>query len=122
MAKTSACGEDRERNRCRRPLTKEVYIQHVVGSGEREERFVSYCAHLDSYTVVSGQRVVKGQVIEHSGRTGCVADPHVHLTVTRLTNTGSAYRRACVIPSKAPPPMTRNSEPYGWAAPRGFDP
>ncbi|WP_338864702.1 M23 family metallopeptidase [Myxococcus stipitatus] len=107
---------------CDSPIQKEVYIEHVVGSGEYEERFVSYYAHVDSYSVVAGQRVRKGQVIGLSGNTGCSGGPHLHLAVTRLTNTASEYRRPYVIPSKDHPPMDSNIEPYGWAAPRGFDP
>ncbi|WXH31887.1 hypothetical protein WA016_05866 [Myxococcus stipitatus] len=42
--------------------------------------------------------------------------------MTRLTNTASEYRRAYSIPSTDPPLMTSNIEPYGWAAPQGFDP
>ncbi|QSQ14097.1 M23 family metallopeptidase [Myxococcus landrumensis] len=107
---------------CASPIQKEVYIQHVVGSGEYEERFVSYYAHFDSYSVETGQRVTKGQVIGKAGTTGCSSGPHLHLAVARLTNTASEYRRAYAIPSHDHPPMTSNIEPYGWAAPRGFDP
>ncbi|AGC47089.1 M23 peptidase domain-containing protein [Myxococcus stipitatus DSM 14675] len=107
---------------CESPIQKEVYIQHIVGSGEYEERFVTYYAHVDSYSVVAGQRVKKGQVIGLSGETGCAGGPHLHLAVTRLTNTASEYRRAYSIPSTDHPPMTSNIEPYGWEAPRGFDP
>ncbi|MCE9669695.1 M23 family metallopeptidase [Myxococcus stipitatus] len=107
---------------CDSPVQKEVYLQHTVGSGEYEERFVSYYAHFHAYVVVTGQRVRKGQVIGYVGSSGCSSGPHLHLAVTRLTNTAAEYRRDYDIPRKDHPPMTSNIEPYGWAAPEGFDP
>lgn len=45
------------------------------------ERYKTAYAHLDSYTVVDGQPVVRGQVIGYVGSTGMSSGPHLHYEV-----------------------------------------
>ena len=44
-------------------------------------------AHLNDFAVRDGQRVRKGQVIAHTGDTGCGTGPHLHFTVRYFTGT-----------------------------------
>ena len=45
------------------------------------ERYKTAYAHLDSYAVVDGQPVVRGQVIGYVGSTGMSSGPHLHYEV-----------------------------------------
>lgn len=104
---------------------KEVSIRHTV-QGNKEnyfERFLTYYAHLQSYSVMAGQVVKKGEVIGYSGNTGCSFGPHLHFGVIRLTNTSDQLEEVVNFD-----PVTHSDagdkliEPYGWEAPKGFDP
>jgi murein DD-endopeptidase MepM/ murein hydrolase activator NlpD len=104
---------------------QEVAIRHtVVGGSGYYERFMTYYAHLQSFIVSQGQSVIKGQVIGYSGNTGCSTAPHLHFGVVRLTNTADQLEETVSFYN---PPMHSDGsdkaiEPYGWAAPEGFDP
>jgi murein DD-endopeptidase MepM/ murein hydrolase activator NlpD len=45
------------------------------------EQYKTAYAHLDSYAVVDGQPVVRGQVIGYVGSTGMSSGPHLHYEV-----------------------------------------
>lgn len=45
------------------------------------ERYKTAYAHLDSYAVIDGQPVVRGQVIGYVGSTGMSSGPHLHYEV-----------------------------------------
>ncbi len=45
------------------------------------ERYKTAYAHLDSYAVINGQPVVRGQVIGYVGSTGMSSGPHLHYEV-----------------------------------------
>ena len=47
----------------------------IVGNSNRKWELV----HLDEYVVSTGQKVVEGQLVGYSGRTGNVTGPHLHL-------------------------------------------
>jgi murein DD-endopeptidase MepM/ murein hydrolase activator NlpD len=112
-------------------IQQEVAIEHTVlrsgvcGSASGYyEKFITYYAHLTNFSVSVGQIVEKGDSIGPSGNTGNSSDPHLHFGVIRLTNT-AAKPEATV---NWLPPTQHNDggdkviEPYGWAAPKGFDP
>ena len=48
---------------------------------EHSNNLSTLYAHLSSISVVSGQKVARGEGIGYSGNTGYVTGPHVHLTV-----------------------------------------
>jgi len=105
---------------------KEVSIRHTVRRhkiGSYYEQFISYYAHLSSYSVREGQVVRRGEVIGYSGNTGCSFSPHLHFHVVRLTNTSDQREETLNFH-----PVTHSDagdkliEPYGWEAPKGFDP
>ncbi|MCB9677446.1 MAG: peptidoglycan DD-metalloendopeptidase family protein [Alphaproteobacteria bacterium] len=56
--------------------------------------------HLSSVVVKAGDRVAAGQVVAHSGNTGCSSGPHLHFGVFELNERG----RPVAI------------DPYGWDA------
>lgn len=56
-----------------------VYIDHGRGA-------YSYYSHMDTIDVKKGDKVVKGQIIGTSGKTGRVTGPHLHYAM-RLYNT-----------------------------------
>jgi murein DD-endopeptidase MepM/ murein hydrolase activator NlpD len=104
---------------------KEIAIQHTVyGANNYYERFVTYYAHLSLLSVSQGQAVTKGQTIGLSGNTGCSSAPHLHFGALRLTNT--ADKRLEALHFYDPPVHSDGGDkvidPYGWAAPMGFDP
>lgn len=107
------------------PLQKEVAIVHTVcASPGFYERFLTYYAHLQSYSVQVNQVVNKGDQIARSGHTGSSSQPHLHFGVIRLTNTADKLEETV---HWLPPPQHSDAtdkaiEPYGWAAPKGFDP
>jgi murein DD-endopeptidase MepM/ murein hydrolase activator NlpD len=51
--------------------------------------FVSYYAHLDSFSVSYGQHVSQGQQVGKIGSTGDSSGPHLHLTLYAPTESGS---------------------------------
>lgn len=108
------------------PLQKEAAITHtVIGtSASYYEKFLTYYAHLSSYTVQPGQVVNKGDVIGFSGNTGCSTAPHLHFGVIRLTNTSDKLEEVVHFfdTSQHSDATDKLIEPYGWAAPKGFDP
>lgn len=69
------------------------------------ERYTTLLLHLSDVTVAKGDVVSAGQVVGHSGNTGCSSGPHLHVTVLRAR--GLAHDPAI--------------DPYGWAG-RGADP
>jgi murein DD-endopeptidase MepM/ murein hydrolase activator NlpD len=107
------------------PLQKEVSIMHkVCGGSGYYEKFLTYYAHLNSYDVVVGQAVKKGNKIGESGNTGNSGGPHLHFGVIRLTNTADMLEETVhfLDPPDHSDATDKDIEPYGWAAPKGFDP
>jgi hypothetical protein len=106
-------------------VQKEVAIRHTVSnpSGYRE-RFVTYYAHLSSYSVKVGDFVQKGKAIGLSGNTGCSSAPHLHFGTIRETNTADQPVEPVQWFDDAQHNSGRDEaiEPYGWDTPRGFDP
>jgi len=103
---------------------KEVYVLHVVGTGVYRELFVSYYAHLSSFAVAQGDVVTRGEKLGDSGTTGCSSGPHLHLTISRFSNTATAHRRDFTVPATEDYDKNTPIDPYGfsWAAKAGFDP
>jgi murein DD-endopeptidase MepM/ murein hydrolase activator NlpD len=104
---------------------KEVAIRHtVVGAFGYRERFLTYYAHLKSYGVKVGDVVTRGKVIGYSGNTGCSTAPHLHFGVIRLTNTADQLEETVhwFNTAKHSDATDKDIEPYGWDAPKGFDP
>ena len=108
------------------PLQKEVSITHTVigSSASYYEKFLTYYAHLSSYIVKQGQIVKKGDIIGYSGNTGCSTQSHLHFGVIRLTNTSDKLEETVHFFDTKEHSDARDKliEPYGWAAPKGFDP
>jgi murein DD-endopeptidase MepM/ murein hydrolase activator NlpD len=107
------------------PLQKEVALLHTVcGPSGFNEKFLTYYAHLSGYFVKVGQAVPKGKQIGTSGNTGSSDAPHLHFGVIRLTNTADKLEET--VHWRKPPDHSdatdKDIEPYGWAAPKGFDP
>lgn len=119
----SGCG-------CASPTQKEVLILHSVGTSPSDryrEDFVTYYAHMNTYSVSSGQVVQSGQTIGTVGSNGCASGPHLHFHVTRLTNTHTDWRDLDYTTSVAGAcPREDNGtgyiDPYGWQAPSDVDP
>ena len=103
---------------------QEVYVLHVVGTGVYAELFVSYYAHFHSIGVETGAIVSKGTELGKAGSTGCSSEPHLHLEITRMSNTATAHRRGLRVPATEDYDQTSMIDPYGfsWAATAGFDP
>jgi murein DD-endopeptidase MepM/ murein hydrolase activator NlpD len=111
-------------------IQQEVAIEHTVlrrgvcsGSGYYE-KFLTYYAHLTSFSVSVGQIVERGDQIGVSGNTGNSSDPHLHFGVVRLTNTASLLETTVnwLPPTKHNDGGDKVVEPFGWAPPKGFDP
>jgi murein DD-endopeptidase MepM/ murein hydrolase activator NlpD len=102
----------------------ELYVLHVVGKGAYRELFVSYYAHLKSYEVNAGNKVTRGQKLGISGNTGCSGGPHLHLGVSRFSNTATRYRRDFTIPATEDYDKDTVTDAFGfsWGAKAGFDP
>lgn len=60
-------------------LGKVIYIDHGRGA-------FSYYSHMSSFAVKQGEKVLKGQKIGASGKTGRITGPHLHYAM-RLYNT-----------------------------------
>lgn len=106
-------------------VQKEVAIRHTVTGGSGYyERFLTYYAHFQSYIVKTGQQVKRGEVIGYSGNTGCSTGPHLHFGVVRLTNTADKLEETVhfFFPPEHSDGADKTIEPYGWDAPKGFDP
>jgi Peptidase family M23 len=106
-------------------VQKEVSIRHVVrGSKGYYEQFVTYYAHLSSYQVAEGQKVVQGQLLGLSGMTGCASAPHLHFGTLRETNTANnRFETLHFYPW--PQHSDGNSfvvDAWSFDAPKGFDP
>ncbi len=111
------CGADRQ---------KEVYVEHQIGEGEYAERFVTYYAHLSSFSVKTGDAVTRGQKLGEAGHTGCARGDvdHLHFSVHRLTNLSGHRRHAFALTDDG---YGINGirgviDPFGWAAPKDIDP
>lgn len=104
----------------------EVFILHTVyGPNSRYyEQFISYYSHLHSYSVKTGDNVTKGQQIGLSGHTGSSSAPHLHFNIFRMTNTASQKQATAQFftDSKHSNLAQYATEPYGFYAPKGFDP
>ncbi len=124
---------------CRTDTQAEIFIEYQVGSGLYAENFVACYHHMITGTSVNvGQVVTQGQVIGQIGNTGCSSEPHLDLSVIRLTNlTGIRkyqFQALPVNPNDPPsgtvPPYTAYGvngvqgaiDPFGWAAPAQVDP
>jgi murein DD-endopeptidase MepM/ murein hydrolase activator NlpD len=115
---------------CASTTQKEMLILHSVGTSANDryrEDFVTYYAHLNTMSVVSGQVVSAGQTVGTAGATGCASGSHLHFNVTRLTNTHTDWRDldysvniAGVCPREDN--GTAYIDPYGWQAPADVDP
>lgn len=105
-------------------IQNEVYVLHVVGSGQYAELFVSYYAHLSKISVATGDVVSRGQKLGEVGNTGCTTTPHLHLTVSRFSNTAAKHRRALTVPATEDYDKDTQIDTYGfsWSAKAGFDP
>lgn len=105
-------------------IQNEVYVLHVVGEGKYAELFVAYYAHLSKISVASGDTVTRGQKIGEVGNTGCTSGPHLHLTVSRFSNTAARYRRGLTVPATEDYDKDTHIDAYGfaWGAKAGFDP
>ena len=108
-------------------IQKEVGILHTVrgsAGSSYQEQFLTYYAHLQSYSVAVGDTVTKGEEIGKSGNTGSSTGPHLHFGVIRLTNTSDQLQETIhwFSTSQHSDGTDKLIEPYGWAAPQGFDP
>lgn len=74
----------------------EIYILYRVGEGRYTELFMSYYAHVQDWDdengvpIVGGALVSRGDVVGHVGNTGCSGGPHLHYSLSRLSNTTRA--------------------------------
>jgi len=102
----------------------EIYVLHAIGTGEYQERFVSYYAHLDTMAVVTGANVTRGQQLGTAGTRGCSSTPHLHLGVTRIRNlTGARFLAFAPTPDgHGDNGFGSRIDPYGWQAPKHVDP
>lgn len=104
----------------------EVFVLHTVyGPNARYfEQFVSYYAHLRSISVKTGDTVKRGQLLGYSGHTGSSSAPHLHFNIFRMTNSASARFTApqFFTDSRHSNLAPFATEPYGFYAPKGFDP
>ena len=117
------------------PNQGELFVKYTVGSGDYQEGFVVYYAHVRARNVVDGQTVKTGQILGYTGATSGIA--HLHVTVARTSNTNArvagnaafGYR----LPFQANPPnigfdpyganiIATAMDPLGWKAPGGIDP
>lgn len=103
---------------------KEVYVHHRVGSGEYAEDFVTYYAHLSSFSVKTGDVVQRGQELGKNGTTGCSSGDHLHFGVWRLTNlSGHRFHDFRLQDTGFGVNGIRGTiDPFGWAAPKQIDP
>lgn len=105
-------------------VQNEIYVLHVVGSGAYAELFVAYYAHFSAMSVQTGDVVTQGQKLGEAGSTGCSTTSHLHLTVSRFSNTAARYRRQLAIPATEDYDKDTHIDTYGfaWSANAGFDP
>jgi hypothetical protein len=101
-----------------------VAIEHRVGSGTYEERFVSVYGTLSSREVVAGQIVAAGTEIGRAGTSGCaVGGPQLVLVVLRLTNLSGG--RSYTFETNDGPDgfngIQGAIDPFGWGG-GGVDP
>ncbi len=106
------------------PVQNEIYVLHVVGSGAYAELFVAYYAHFSAMSVQTGDVVTRGQKLGEAGSTGCSTTSHLHLTVSRFSNTAARHRRSLTVPATEDYDKDTQIDTYGfsWAAKAGFDP
>ena len=120
----------------------EIFIELQVGSGNYAERFVAAYHHMLKLTgnptnnVQNGAVVHQGDFIARVGNTGCSGNPHLDLSIFRLTNlTGVRSYTFQALPLNANDPpsdaMHNKSgvngsqgviDPFGWSAPSEIDP
>ncbi len=62
-------------------------------------KYLLYYCHLSKYTkgLKVGDRVEKGQVIAHVGRTGHASGPHLHFSITRLAEDDDNFKAGVAI-------------------------
>ncbi|MFP7721749.1 M23 family metallopeptidase [Lysobacter sp. A3-1-A15] len=103
---------------------KEIYVQHRVGEGEYAEEFVTYYAHVSSFSVETGDIVQRGQELGKNGTTGCSSGDHLHFGVWRLTNlSGHRFHDFRLQDTGYGVNGLRGTiDPFGWAAPSHIDP
>jgi hypothetical protein len=93
--------------RCRqRVVPSSVMVKLDLGEQADGHRYQAVYAHLSSVAVQEGDRVEPGQLVGHSGNTGCSSGPHLHFTLTR---------------SRAVEGRPVPVDPFGWGGP-GPDP
>jgi murein DD-endopeptidase MepM/ murein hydrolase activator NlpD len=109
---------------------KEVAIEHVITAPNPAyyEKFVTYYAHFSSYVVSVGQTVAKGQLLGYAGSTGCSDTVHLHFGVFRTTNSALRLAETLTFNTATTGTNAHNNgrtftiNPYGFTAPKGFDP
>ncbi len=114
----------------------EIFIKHTLQEpiGMYDEYFATGYFHLQGIALAilnnPGATVHQGDVIGYSGNrapNGGSSTPHLHFAVWRLTNTAKKfvvndYQRQDLINVPGAVGPTVIVDPYGWSAPKGFDP
>jgi murein DD-endopeptidase MepM/ murein hydrolase activator NlpD len=88
-----------------RKVEHSVLVRIVHDLAPNGERYATMFLHLSDVTVAPGELVAAGQLVGHSGNTGCSSGPHLHLAVFRAR----ALAQDALV------------DPYGWRGP-GADP